>query len=262
MTVFDQPVRAINGKLYMRGVSNQTETVLVYTPDQDSWDDLPPPPVRNFTVATLRGQLLVVGGLNKSTKDTILIFDEKSRRWVRSLTMPKALSFPTVVGYQNHLISIGGQDSNGTKIADSNILNTSNKWIAAEPFPRIGDYVTCLIGDTLYLVGQDTKEVFRAHVPSLISGASYGVWESIASVPFYRSSPIAIGNTLLTVGGSGDARGGQIFSSIHLYDPTKDQWTQCGDLPEETYFCHCIELSGKVYVLGSFTIRSVYTSIH
>ena len=125
-------------------------------------------------------------------------------------------------------------------------------------------YITCLIGDTLYLIGQGTKEVFRAHVPSLISRASFGVWESVTSVPFYVSSPIAIGETLLTVGGSNDGLGSKATSSIHLYDPTKDQWTQCGDLPEKMYYCCCIELSGKLCVLGGrgfITIRSVYTSI-
>ncbi len=277
MRVNDHPV-AINGKVYMRGNSNGTETVLVYTPDQDSWDELPLPPVRSFTIATLRGRLLVVGGLDKSTNkkmNTILTFDESSRQWVQLLPrMLKALTVLAVVEYQNHLIviSIGGYNSNGARIADVNILNTSNKWITAEPLLSTHDYSTCLIGDTLYRVGQDTKEVFRAHVPSLKSRASSGVWESVASVPFCWSSPIAIGNTLLTVGGKDEPRcGGNTTSSIHLYDPTKDQWTQCGDLPEEVYDCHCIELSGKLCVLGGrggiFTIistiiiRSVYTSI-
>ena len=147
-----------------------------------------------------------------------------------------------------------------------NILNSSNKWITAEPLPCTDSYYsTCLIGDTLYLVGEVTKEVFRVHVPSLISRASSGVWESVASEPFYQLSPIAIGNTLLTVGGN-KALGGNATSSIHLYDPTKDQWTQCGDLPEEMNCCRCIELSGKLCVLGGdgisiIYIRSVYTSI-
>ncbi len=265
MNVYGQPV-AINGKVYMSGESNWTVTVLVYTPDQDSWGMLPPPPVSLFTIAILRGRLLVVGGEDKSTQkntNTILTFNESFRHWVKSLPrMPKALTFSAVVEYQNHLIIIGGHDSNGARIADVNILNTSNKWITAEPLPSTDDYSKCLIGDTLYLVGQVTKEVFRAHVPSLISRASSGVWESVASVPVYRSSPISIGNTLLTMGGS---EGGIDSSSIHLYDPTKDQWTQCGDLPEKIYSCHCIELSGKLCVLGGVrsltTIRSVYTSI-
>ena len=266
MIVFGHPV-AINRKLHMSGRSNVTRTVLVYTPNQDSWDELPPPPVRNFTIATLRGQLLLVGGQDKSIYErtnTILTFDESSRQLVQlSLPrMPKAITEPAVVEYQNHLIVIGGDESNTTRIADVNILNTSNKWITAEPLPRTDDYSTCLIGDTLYLVGQVTKEVFRAHVPSLISRASSGVWESVARVTFSWSSPIAIGNTLLTVGGSD---GGKAISSIHLYDPTKDQWTQCGNLPEEMECCHCIELSGKLCVLGGLirftTTRSVYTSI-
>ncbi len=205
----------------MRG---ETDTVLVYTPDQDSWDVLPPPPVKYFTMGTLRGQLLVVGGLDKSTYEkmnTILTFDESSRQWIQSLPrMLKALNFPAVVEYQNHLIIISGCDSNGTRIADVNILNTSNKWITAELISPSTDVCsTCLIGDTLYLVGQYTKQVFRAHVPSLISRASSGVWESVAKVPFYESSPIAIGNTLLTVGGRDVVKA---ISSIHLYDPTKD----------------------------------------
>ncbi len=70
-------------------------------------------------------------------------------------------------------------------------------------------------------------------------------WESVAKVPLYESSLIR--NTLLTVGGRDVVKA---ISSIHLYDPTKDQWTQCGDLPEEMNSCPCIELSGKLYVLG------------
>ncbi len=268
MSVFGHPV-AIHGRVYMKGGSNMTVTVLVYTPDQDSWDVLPPPPVRAFTIATLRGRLLVVGGWDKSTHEnmnTIVTLDESSGQWVRSLPpMPKAIYLPAVVVYQNNLIIIGGYDSNNTSIGDVNILITSNKWIAAEPLPSTDDvYSTCLIGDTLYLVGQPTKEVFRAHVPSLVSRASSGVWESVTSVLFDWSSPIAIGNTLLTVGGK-EGLGGNDTSSIHLYDPTKDQWTQCGDLPEKMRSSHCIELSGKLYVLGGntgySTIRSVYTSI-
>ena len=265
--MINQPV-AINEKVYVRGVSNRTETVLVYTPDKDSWDELPPPPVMDFTIATLRGRLLVVGGLDKSTKekmDTILTFDESSQQWVQSLPrMPKALIVPAVVEYQNHLIIIGGRNSNNIRIADVCILNSSIKWITAEPLPRTYDeYSTCLIGYTLYLVGQITKEVFRACVPSLISRASSDLWEAVASVPFRRSSSIAIGNTLLSVGGIDDALfGGNDISSIHMYDPTKDQWTQCGGLPEDMERCHCIEMSGKLYVLGAYdTIRSVYTSI-
>ncbi|XP_064398987.1 kelch-like protein 28 [Halichondria panicea] len=270
MGVFDLPL-AINEKLYMNGGSNtSTVTVLVYTPDQDSWDELSPPPVDRFTVATLRGRLLVAGGKDKSTSrktNIILTFNESPRQWVQSLPpMPKVLTFPGVVVYQNHLIIIGGYDLTGANIADVKILGTNNKWITAKRLPRTRDnYITCIIGNIMYIVGQTTKKVFRIHLPSLISRASSGVWESVASVPFYWSSPIAIGNTLLAVGGSvSGEHGSNAISSIHLYDPTKNQWTQCGDLPEKMCTCYCIELSGKLYVLGGrrggvTNSKSVYT---
>ena len=67
ISAYGQPV-AINGKLYMKGACGIKRT-LVYTPDQDSWDELPPPPVSNFTIATLSGRLLVVGGKDESTNE-------------------------------------------------------------------------------------------------------------------------------------------------------------------------------------------------
>ncbi len=259
---------AMNGKLYMRGWINVTETVLVYTPDQDHWDKLTPPPVNYFTVATLRGQLLVVGGNNKSIHkrtNTILTFDESSRRWLQSLPlMPVAVSFPAIVEYLDHLIIVGGQDSSDNETTDVNVLDiTTNKWTIVEPLPNADILNPCLIGDTLYLVGWDTKQILRVSVPSLISRASSGVWETVACVPCYRSFPVIVCNTLLTLGGRNMPT---LLSSnktvdIHLYNPTKDQWTKCGDLPEPM-FCCCIELSDKLYV---FDIRlssssSVYVS--
>ena len=145
--VIGQPV-AIQGKLYMKGRSNDSNltTVLVYTPNQDSWDELPPPPVKHFTIATLIGRLLVVGGWNNENKDTILTFDEISQQWVQSLPrMPKPLIVPKVVVYQKCIIVIGVCDSKGT-IADVNVLDTtSNKWITAEPLPSTNNYEICLI---------------------------------------------------------------------------------------------------------------------
>ena len=81
MSVHDRPV-ALNGKIYIRrGGSDDNVTVLEYTTGSDQWAELPPPPVRTFTVATLRGQRLVVGGRDKSThkaQSAILIFNEHS----------------------------------------------------------------------------------------------------------------------------------------------------------------------------------------
>ena len=114
MRVYDQPV-ALNGKLYARGRRRGAWTLLEYTPGDDQWTELPPPPVYNFTVTTLKGQLLVVGGKDKSTDkitNTILTFDEHSQQWIQSHpAIPTALTIPAVIGYQDHLIVAGGYNS-------------------------------------------------------------------------------------------------------------------------------------------------------
>ena len=245
MVLYDQPV-ALNGKLYVRG---ERRTVLEYKPDHDQ---LPPPPVEDFNIATLCGQLVVVGGEDDSTSkkimNTILTFDEHSQQWIQSHpAMPIALTFPAAIGYQDHLIVAGGSNSEGNRIPDVNILDTtSNKWKTAQPLPSKDDYYTVLIGDTLYLVGQYTQTVLRAHVPTLISGAKSDVWETLPNAPYYDSSPVTIDNTLLTVGGH---KGGDPTTSIQMYNPTTNQWTRVGDLPEPVEYPNCIVMNSELFEL-------------
>ena len=269
MKVHDQPV-SLNGKLYIRGVLKRN-TVLEYTPGLDQWEKLPPPLVENFSIATLRGQLLVVGGESKSTSvktNTILTFDEHSRQWVQSYpTMPIARISPAVVGYQDYLIVMGGQSSYYSWIPNVNILDTTtNKWRTAESLPCVDTYYTTLVEDFMYLIGPNTKVVLRAHVPTLISGvqsgvptfiygAQSGIWEKLQKTPYHWSSPVTNGNTLLTVGGSDWS--GNPTTSIQMYDPTTNQWTRVGDLPEAMINSRGIIINSELFVFGS---SSVYAS--
>ena len=263
MNLYDQPV-ALNGKLY---VMCGTQTVLKYTPGDDQWTELPPPPVCNFTVATLRGQLSVVEGRDRSTNkatNTILTFDEHSQQWIQSHpAMPTALTYPDVIEYQDHLIVAGGRNSEGNAIPDVNVLDTtSNKWKAAQPLPSTDYYCTVLIEDTLYLVGQTTRTVLRAHVPFLVSGAKSGVWETLPNAPYCCSSPVTIGNTLLTVGGSDKpSRAGNFTTSIHMYNPTTNQWTSVGDLPTPMRYPCCIVINSELFFLGNLFTFSVHVFV-
>ena len=250
---FGQPV-ALNGKLYVRGSSGMAQTVAEYAPGHDKWTELPPPPVKYFTITTLRGKLLVVGGEDKSTDkktDTILTFDEHSQQWIQShFAMPTALAYPAVIGYQDHLIVAGGRNSEGNRIPDVNILDTtSNKWKTAQPPSSTDYYYSVLIEDTLYLVGKRTQTVIRAHVPTLISGAESGVWETLPNAPYYWSSPVTIGNTLLTVGGMDKPTTSKPISSIQMYNPTTNQWTRVGDLPEPKDNPSCIIMNSELFEL-------------
>ena len=258
--MYGQPVD-LNGNLYVRSsakIDLLQETVLEYTPDSDQWTELSIPPVNYITVATLGGQLLVVGGMDKSTAkitNSILTYDEDHKQWVQSYpVMPTAVMYPAAIAYQNYLIVAGGWNGSNQTL-NVNILNTSsNQWITAEPLPSADfTYYTVLIQDTIFLVGQlETQTVLRAHVPTLLSGAKSGVWETLKNTPYLYSSPVVIGNMLLTLGGTDD----KATTSIEVYDPTKNNWTKVGDLPEPMTNCNCIVSLGKLFVLGGYGIAS------
>ena len=254
---------ALNGKVYIRGANWATSIVLEYTPSIDQWTMVPHPPVEYFTIATLRDQLLIVGGKNKSMykkTNTILTFDEHSQQWVQSYpAMPTALVHPAVIGYQDHLIVAGGENAEYKAIADVNILDVAiKKWNRSEPLPNTGIYLTVIYNKTMYLVGQDTQTFLRAHVPTLISGANKsGVWETLQNTPYYDSRPITIGNTLFTVGGRDMSyRHGNPTTSIQMYDPITNQWTKAGDIPEP--MCHrvCVIINSELFVLSKIVYAS------
>ena len=176
--------------------------------------------------------------------------------------MPTALAFPAVIGYQDHLIIAGGWNSSGDWTPDVNILDTDKKWKTGQPLPSADNYRSVLIQDTMYLVGQHTKTVLQVHVPTLISGAKSSVWETLTNSSYYNPSPITIGNTLLTVGGRDKSLGGNPTTSIQMYDPTTNQWTKVGDLPEPMQIPYCVVMNSDLFVLGFLFERSrhVYTS--
>ena len=272
MFLFGLPV-VLNGTVFVRGESRRAQTVYTYTPSRDIWTALPPPIVNYFTIATLKDQLVLVGGRDKSTSeksDKIIIWESKSRKWVYHYPpMTTVRDNPAAVGYREYLIVAGGSNSDYSRIPNVNILDTtSRKWVTAESLPSTDYYGSVLIEDTLYLVGYDTRVVLRAHVPTLISQAtsatptsSQSVWESLPNAPSYRSSPVAIDNVLITVGGN---TSDNLFdlnptTSIQLYNTTNKKWTRVGDLPEAYHTCYCTVLSGELLVLGGL---KRYTSNH
>ena len=112
----------------------------VYTPGHDVWVDLQPPPVNNFTIATLKDQLMLVGGRDNATNkvsNMITVWDSQSRGWVHPYPpMATAPDFACAVGYEDYLIVAGGRNSEHNRIPDVNILDTtSRKWLTAKSLP-------------------------------------------------------------------------------------------------------------------------------
>ena len=118
------------------------------------------------------------------------------------------------IRYQDHLIVAGGENAEYRNIADINILDlTIKKWNKSEPLSNIHTYHIVIYNETMYLVGEDTQTVLRAHVPTLISGAKSGVWETLPNTPYLTHLPSPLATTSL-LWGVGTCQIGTVISPI------------------------------------------------
>ena len=96
-------VAVFKGKVYIGGgISRKEQTVMVYDPQQDSYDTYT---YKYFAMAVVNSQLVLVGGndvrTNKKT-NMLGVWDELSRRWTHPLPpMITACNSPSVTAHNN-----------------------------------------------------------------------------------------------------------------------------------------------------------------
>ena len=108
----------IKEKVYIGGgvtdLGRDGLTVMVYEPEQDSWDSLPPYTYRYFAMAVVDDQLVLVGGheveIRQNKTNKLGVWNEQSKRWTHPLPpMTTACSSPSVATHNNRwLVVMGG----------------------------------------------------------------------------------------------------------------------------------------------------------
>ena len=269
-------VVVFNGKAYIGGARATTErfcqTVVVYDPQKDSYDTLPPYAYMSFSIAVVNNQLVVVGGVdirtNKQTNQ-LGVWNEQSKSWTHPLPpMATSCNSPSVATHNNRWLVVMGGFGYGTSLSRVEILDTtgSGQWFQASSLPQPCDCVsTATIGNMCYLLGGfnrerfTSKKVFSVQLDELISqavsqpagaGASPtpSRWMTLPDTPQTYSTALAINGALLVVGG--EFQWGS-DTTIYHYQPSSRSWIKAGDLPAAQSCCCCTVLpSGEVLVAG------------
>ena len=268
----------IDGKVYI-SICN-TSHILEYTPDTDSWVELPTLTKRH-RIVSLNGKLTLVGGVMKNSVNyspVIRIWDSDFGQWTeRYPQMPMGRRDPGCASYQHYLIVAGGfKESSHQSTTSVEILDTkSGQWFRAPPMKFNGwNIQSVIMGQTLYLlfiiqgVMTNSKSLLRVSLPTLISHTLQGkncdtsIWEKMPDVPLYYTTLFSIGNLLLTAGGAYGGSFSSLLSAmyikkdkpsadIHLFNPHTNQWLKIGELPEPKSGSACTVLpSGKLLVAG------------
>ena len=272
--MFDYPQAVVfKEKVYIgggnsRALTQQPRTVMVYDPQLDSFDTLPPYTYMYFSMAVVNNQLVVVGGRDVRTgkrTNKLGVWNEQSKTWTHPLPpMTVACSSPSVVVYENKLVIIGGSVGS-TSLSRVEILDTtgSGQWYLAAPPPRpCYRASTVTICNIVYLVGGystggSSKKVYCVCLDDLISQAvpqaagtsapsTPSPWTTIPDTPLTYSTALCLNGALIVVGGS------EWSTTIYHFQPSTKSWIKAGELPTRRLDCACTVLpSGELFVAGS-----------
>ena len=231
--VYDYPqVVVFKGKVYIGGgwasSDREMQTVIVYDPQQDSFDTLPPYTYKWFSMSIVNNQLVLVGGLDVQTvkvTNMLAVWNEESRKWTHPLPpMTTACYSPSVVVYRNKwLVIMGGfDDRTSNSLSRVEILDSteSGRWYQAAPLPQmIHEASAVTIGNICYLLGGysggrvPSSRVYSVCLDDLISQAvpqpvstsapsTPSPWTTMPDTPLEGSTALCLNGALMTVGGS------------------------------------------------------------
>lgn len=247
--------------VYCGGNSVNSSDVALYVPDTGMWDLLRPPPVYDFFMTSLDGQLVLVGGSNDSGDDvpSLTFWDSRLRWWEKRYPpMLMSRSQCAAVGYKNYLVVACGFPG----VADVEVLDSSaGRWYHAQPVPVPGCKLSAALVDDRWYISSfgkwnDGREhIFWAHLPTLISSAlnhkRQSIWHELSTPPVKHPALLSLQGHLLLVGGV------QMLIStrlIHRFDPEKRQWKECGQMPLPLSGICTAELSsGEIMVAGGLS---------
>ena len=236
--VFQAQAISIDQLIYLGGGEAEgwtnEYTVLRYSHRAGRWDKLPESPVCNFALASLNGQLVLVGGNGDDPR--IAMLNEDATEWLFPFpSMPTGRPWLAAVGYRKHLlVACGFCGRNTVEVLDS----SSGTWYSAQPVPVGGHRMSsALIGDTWFLSSSlwedDMPHVFSVHLPTLIAaakspkaGKSPMVWKDLPYPPVDGGTLLCAYNNLLLVGGGG----GKV---VYYYDMQSQHWEKSGELGTE-----------------------------
>ena len=272
-------VVVFKGKVYIGGgfasSDMDEQTVILYDPQLDACDTLPPYVNKWFSMGVLNSQLVLVGGVDvrygKRTKN-LGVWNEQSRQWTHPLPpMTTACDSPSVATHNNRwLVVIGGENDRGTALSRVEILDSeSRQWYHAVPLPNPychSDVSLATIDNTCYLLGGFTtgghasQKVFSVHLDNLIIQAvsesqqastsvspTLSPWQTLPDTPLIFSAALAISGILLAVGGGSGSK------DIYHYQPSSRSWIKAGELPTRRSQCACAVLpSGEVFLTGTY----------
>ena len=263
------PVAILKEKVYIGGGNTPTDkerhVVIVYDPQNDTYNKLPPYTHKYFAMAVMGETLVLIGGEQEKKPEftnQLGVWNSESLEWTHPLPpMSTACKSPSVTTYKNRwLVVIGGYNTNGA-LSRVEILDiSSQQWFNSAPMLTPCYQVSlATIGNMCYLMGglidnaTNSKKVYEVHIDCLISqnsdiSSTHSPWKTMPDTPGTQATALTLNGALLAVGGMG--------ADIYMYQPSSKSWINFGRLRIGRSACACTVLSnGDILVAGGGEVK-------
>ena len=239
-------------KVYMGGGDTThgptSDTLFIYDCTKRSWDQLDTP-TQWYALTVYHGQLVLVGGVdpvnNSATKQ---LWTLDNGWWTQTLPPMLTERFRvSAVSTGDHLIVAGGDMGGESGVQDTVEVydGQQQQWKKVQSLPKPCSWTKTAVHDgNWYLAGGEGQdgEVFYASLEHLTTttyskgDGQTSVWKTLpAPMSLKYSTPIAIREQLICVGGQSDGSDSSSSSAIFSYNFHTKTWADVGTLPAA---CH------------------------
>ena len=269
----------VNGKIYAIGgeidklVGDVSiSTVEMYNPKTDTWERKADMPTARAYVSTsvVDGKIYAIGGLEMKKRNggydikelpTVEMYDPVTDTWTQKADMPTPRSTSTCV-VDEKIYAIGGVGSNRKqrRLATVEIYDpATDTWAKSQSMNHARDGLTTSVVDgEIYAIGGVGWPQIPNHPgPFLASVEVFNPkthrWREKAEMPAPKSTHTAsaINGKIYVMGGGFRGNGLYMYlSTIEIYDPQTDKWTQEPDMPVGKSGHEAEVINGNIYVFG------------
>lgn len=268
----------LNGYIFVGGGITESEErakLFVCPADLSAWSVLTTP-TQQFALTTYRSQLVLVGGIETSSKlvtNQLYSTDTANIDWKPFTSMPtKRFSLSAAnTGNPEYLVMAGGVNAD-YRMVDTVEVFADEQWVTVQHLPLKCYYMkSTLHNGKLYLVGGEFHagggEIsigYSCDVKSLlVSGGS--LWSQFEA-PFPHACVASFGGRLIKIGGCELVSLGSGYShSIFAHSPFSNSDVHVGSIPAVRKLiggCAIVLPTGELVVLGGWRVAKHRTQVY
>ncbi len=250
----------VKGKIYAIGGSGPIGTNEEYDPATDNWTTKSPMPTpeQSFAIAVFQDKIYCIGGLPYGNTGVNQVYDPATDTWTTKTPMPTPRYGLQANVVDGKIYLMGGVKLNEGYDQGFQLLNitevynpSSDTWTSASPMPNPAGYVSAVVDNKIYLIGEEQTQIYNPTANSWAAGAP----------PLENITLGANGQSSSAGATTGLMSPKRIYvydgSSLQVYDPQNNNWTFGAAPPVSRQYLGIANVNDTLYFIGGFSISSL-----